>query len=301
MFSSSATEHPPAMPAFGGGRVVGSLNDATASTFGAPSKPTSHAMTPSVLPVPSAQKGPEPGESGAHTTTTTPFSSAQGVPDPRLSLSRNVESTSGSIIACRVGTPHTTFFVHRAVLYKSSEFLKTHAELESNDIDSESSISLPDFNSEAFALYSKWLYSSAIISIPEDETPKDDAEWRVLASAYALGEKLIDIDFKNTVIDALRAKVKSKIGNTVWKVAPELVRIIYAGDSKDSPARRFVVDLYHGHGGASNLDDRSLPSDFLFDLARVGLVRTIKRHVSSERCEHHEHGKDKACYIDRKA
>lgn len=227
--------------------------------------------------------------------------SSKSCPPAAIRSLTNNRSTSGSIIACRVGTPHTTFLVHRAVLYKSSEFLKTHAKIESNDIDSESSISLPDLNTEAFALYSKWLYSSAIISIPKAVTPKDDTEWMVLASAYVLGEQLIDMDFKNTVIDALRAKIKSKDGMTVWKVASELVHIIYASDSKDSPARRFMVDLYHGHGGASNLEDRGLPSDFLFDLARVGLSRIIKKPVSSARCEYHEHGTDKACYIDRKA
>ncbi|KAK4497223.1 hypothetical protein PRZ48_011673 [Zasmidium cellare] len=224
------------------------------------------------------------------------FPGAQHVHDPRLPLSRDVD-TSGGVVTCRVDS--ATFIVHRAVLDKSSEFLKTLASL-----DSESALLLPHQNTEAFALYSKWLYTSAIISTPKDggdsSTSKDTAEWKVLAKAYVLGEELIDVDFKDTVIDALRAKFKSKEGGTVWEVAADLVRIIYGGTSADSTARRFMADLYHGYALASTFEERSLPSDFLFDLARVGLTRVLKNQMSCARCEYHEHGADKACYLDRR-
>lgn len=157
-------------------------------------------------------------------------------------------------------------------------------------------------------VYSKWLYTSAIISVPrQDGVPaagNAKADWTHLANAYAVGEKLIDIDFKDTVIDAFRAKIKSLDAGTVWEVAPEVVRIIYSSTPRDSPARRLIVDLYYGHGSLSDLtagDD--LPSDFLLELSRVGLSHIGKRPVSNARCEYHEHktGLDNTCYIDRQA
>lgn len=104
-----------------------------------------------------------------------------------------------------------------------------------------------------------------------------------------MGKKLVDIDFRDTVIYALRAKVKGVGGVTDWEAAAEVVRIIYNGTLKGSPARRFLIDLYHG--GARNLkEEDNLPSDFLFDLARVGLSRMVKMQVSGVRCEYREHG-----------
>lgn len=274
------------------------------------------------------------------------------------------------------------FYVHRSVLRKLSEFLKTKLEAELNKIDSEPVIHLPDQPAEGFLIYSKWVYTGGIMATAavdtdpptpndnpgedktdegqadngeaddhksnddkshedesdaeessggedsdddsdeeeneeKDEFKEDDAketcsvndksEWLNLARAYVLGQAVVDINFKDTVIDAMRAKVKSASGPSIWLVASELVRIIYNGTPEDSPARRFLVDLYHGHAGEGDMEKGVFPSDFLFDLTRAALTRcgvhktpvTNLGGSSVIKCKYHEHGEN-ACYADRK-
>lgn len=100
-----------------------------------------------------------------------------------------------------------------------------------------------------------------------------------------VGEKLIDIDIKNTVINALGAKVKALGGTTVWEAATEFVRIIYNCTPRDSRARRFMVDLRNGEARNLKKEDDLLSNFLLFDLAWVHLPRIVKKPVSRVRCK----------------
>lgn len=219
-------------------------------------------------------------------------------------------STSDSIVTVRVGEPPAIFRVHQTVLSRSSEFLKTKAKPEWSN--GEAVVLLPHHSIEAFRIYSKWLYTGAIASNPalsssSHTTADEELEWLNLANALVLGEAFIDVDFKDTIMDALRAKVKSFSGHTFWNVASRVVRIIYDGTPQTSAARRFLVAIYHGHGEAKDLDSKDgFPSDFLLDLARASLSSRTKTPVTSlgdksfMKCNYHEHGESQACYTDRK-
>lgn len=52
---------------------------------------------------------------------------------------------------------------------------------------------------------------------------ENEKEWMNLAAAYVLGNELLDTAFKDSVIDALRAKVRSLSGNTIWPYGGELI------------------------------------------------------------------------------
>ncbi|KAF2869130.1 hypothetical protein BDV95DRAFT_453386, partial [Massariosphaeria phaeospora] len=64
--------------------------------------------------------------------------------------------------------------------------------------------------------------------------------WTYLASLYVLGEKFIDISFKNAVIDTMLDYHEERSSFPPYKA----VKIIYEGTPLFSPARKLVLDMY---------------------------------------------------------
>ncbi|KAK4497222.1 hypothetical protein PRZ48_011672 [Zasmidium cellare] len=275
------------------GSAFGQANGTPTNASGATSTPANRGVT--TAPV-------QGGLFGSSTLGPKP------VHDPRTLVARNFDARD-TIVEVSVGEPATIFHIHRSVLLRSSDFLQTKAKPEWSK--GEATVNLPGHPSVAFNIYSKWLYSGSILSRTSfglfGSAPKEDSEWACLAHAFALGEELMDTEFKDTIMDALRAKAQSYNGESIWPVAANVVRIIYDGTPAQSPARKFIVDIYHSHADATALDSTDgFPAEFLLDLSRISLSRRIKTKMtepgacSTTSCVYHEHGKEGKCYVNRK-
>ena len=193
------------------------------------------------------------------------------------------------------------------MLCSSSGFFKTRSKPEWEREGA--AIKLPDHSSRAFDLYANWLYKRKIPSIPAaaNSSAEHEIEFATLAAAYALGEALIDTTFKDTVIDALRAKVRSASGTRLWIVGGEAIKVIYEGTPEASAARTFLVDVYASLASdkdMANTFDKA-PKDFYYDVAIA-----LKKRASTEfmaqfggvqpvPCRYHCHVKGERCYLEQ--
>ncbi|KAH8644972.1 hypothetical protein IG631_02436 [Alternaria alternata] len=136
------------------------------------------------------------------------------------------QSSSGSLM---VG--NEVVHVHEFLISSSSEFFKNATKpewrTESRPID------LSDEQPHIFRRYCQWLYSGHMApDLPEKSI------FQCLAYMYVLGEKIVDYEFQNAVIQAIISDMGRK--NKVPSLGT--IKIIYDGTTEGSAARRLLVD-----------------------------------------------------------
>ncbi|THZ85550.1 hypothetical protein D6C88_05561, partial [Aureobasidium pullulans] len=87
-----------------------------------------------------------------------------------------------------------------------------------------------------------WVYSGRVFKkkLRDDE---GSAKFLSYGQAYILGEKLLNHDFKNEVLDTLLTEILSG-----GKIDLTLATLVYEGTAKTSPLRRLLVDIYTWYG-----------------------------------------------------
>lgn len=165
----------------------------------------------------------------------------------------------------------TMFCVHENVLRQSPFFanaLKTEWARARNEI----SIELEEEDPDTFAAYVQWLYSHQV------DPTYDSLKW---AKNYVLGEKMMDPNFQDTVIDAFM-KACTECGRTPG--AYSMVNIIYGGTSVGSPARKLLIDFWTCTVHSDRLVHfdyaRNAPVDFVNELL-VGFSAARFRKISA--------------------
>jgi hypothetical protein len=183
-------------------------------------------------------------------------------------------------VILRVGTGSASqeFAVHEAVLRKDSPFFRKA--LEKNWREGETRrVELPHDDSEVVAAYVDWLYFGKVASKPlaPPALPLDDGEYHFLARLYSFGDKVQADTFCDSALDAMVAKTDD-VADDGTRTFPShsAVMALYNGTPSDSPARRFVVDMYLDFGA-----EKWIPEDsecnhvkFLTDLSRAFLARS---------------------------
>ncbi|EME43806.1 hypothetical protein DOTSEDRAFT_117400, partial [Dothistroma septosporum NZE10] len=103
-------------------------------------------------------------------------------------------------VVVKVGKPVTTFFVNKDLICKASPFFSA-ARKEEWCEGRTRKVELEDQKPDSFNVYMNWLYShKVVLGRFNDQTPEYD-----LIDAYALGDMLLDVDFKDAVLDAMAA------------------------------------------------------------------------------------------------
>lgn len=172
-----------------------------------------------------------------------------------------------------VGTSKEPFHVHESVLFTSSQFFKA-AISGSWKESQEHTIELPEDDPKAFAIYSHWLYFAEIPGLlqaaKKGESAKQSAqEYYDLVSAYVLGDKLLDAEFQNAVIDAILdtcSTADSQDGKVYFPDA-DAVNHAYNNTTKSSKIRKMLVALYRHSAGYQWLSEEH-PKEFLFSVAK---------------------------------
>ena len=162
-------------------------------------------------------------------------------------------SVSEVIIEVRVGTPATTYNIRRNILCKSSESLRARQKAEWDTGDA--AVDLQHDDPAAFGLYANWLYTGTLPSRAPISSADvvHEAEFVLVATAYVLGESVMDVTFQDNVIDPIRAKIRGPKGSVVWHVAREMVHILYevsAREYKPHLTHRWLIpSCLAGHSG----------------------------------------------------
>ena len=129
-----------------------------------------------------------------------------------------------------------------------------------------------------------------------------------------MGDALIDAPFKDVILDALYAKVRSTSGHTIWSCGGQITEIIYCLP-ESSPARRFILDIYKKHAGEKDLASmfNEAPKEFFYDLAMAGKMGVTARALDTfgtypsgdywnpntecHPCTYHSHREPEHCYL----
>lgn len=190
-----------------------------------------------------------------------------------------------------------TYTVHAGVICEQAEFFRNALKKEWASMrEKPGVIELPDNDPDAFGLYMQWLYSKQISILADlSDEPEDDEKFHTLAYAYVLGEKIIDNDFKNAIMDAYVLYARAQGPSKRYYPSNEEIRILYEGTRESSPIRQFLVDVWTWRGKHSWLEhDSDLPKDFLVEVAK-GLfkvrpsVEYMSRPWKNSHEQYHDH------------
>jgi len=197
-----------------------------------------------------------------------------------------------------VGTDGKCFTVHESAIASRSEFVRLALRHDWKEAQ-ERCISMPEDDPTAFQAYQLWLYSGILFTEPVMDTETDD-EYGILVRSYLLGQKLMDSDFKDMVIDAIVAKL---LATGLFDI--RLTGAVYENTPSTSPLRRLWLDIYQYQGQAAwmsaELDDGDVNAEFLLDFGRRNLSRPggfpmpQSPAYVNDICQYHEHG-DGECY-----
>jgi hypothetical protein len=211
------------------------------------------------------------------------------------------------VIAVRVGLEghYTDFTTHEQLISASSDYFKAALGRDWRDAK-ERLVKLPLCDPKAFQIYVQWLYSGPLYAASsKDPTPTID--WAIVTQGYLLGDYLQDSNYKDTVLDVMRERIKSCNISECTLLVLGYVKEIFQETSSQAPIRRLLVDtavwclenaFWRGH-------TCDLPGEFTQDAVIVfsDRFRPVNRATNpfvvgsrvQDTCQYHCHG-EKPCY-----
>jgi hypothetical protein len=212
---------------------------------------------------------------------------------PNLTFSR---SSDGSIEVIVGHSTPVVFGVHEKIICASSDFFATAMSGHWKESKTRS-ITLKETDPAIFKIYVHWLYYQQLPVRSDQGGWVGNIEYLQLAKCYTLGDFLQDVDFKDSVLDAMKEKrsTVAKDGHN-WLPFGQVIGHIYDNTVESSKARTLLVDMYVHHGhvfwlkGWSRVED--LPKQFLYDLSVALLEQRWKTSSDGfplDSCHYHEH------------
>lgn len=195
------------------------------------------------------------------------------------------------------GTPTKKFSIHESIISPRSEFVRLSLK-DGWKEGVERVIMLPDDDPDVFALYQHWLYNGALRTSGSEIGIKFEYEYEFLVKAYIFGDKMIDVDFKDSMIDVILEKLR-----VLECFDLRLTNLVYENTTAQSKLRRLWLDVYFHAGKAEWLDETfvgaSISCEFIMEFSRFQMrLRTelAERNMGGD-CHYHEHGPGK-CYLN---
>lgn len=227
-------------------------------------------------------------------------------------MSANICRLDAAPIKIIVGCSKDTYYIHESLLRKPGTFFDTALSKDWQEGQT-CVIELPEDDPVTVRLYFEWLYTGKISCKSERPLP----DFSAFAALYSLGEKILDRNFQDCVIDAIIGLTHAKEtvnGVQCDRCFPSFDAIdrIYQDTPAGTPARRLLVDLYVNHG---NLDHpqwdatlKQVNHEFLVDFT----FALLRRHKTSRKdrtdlnelekmpaCAYHHHAKNEPCPAHR--
>ncbi|KAF2800821.1 hypothetical protein K505DRAFT_412723 [Melanomma pulvis-pyrius CBS 109.77] len=188
---------------------------------------------------------------------------------------RNLEfemALPNDCIQINVGPTNRNFLIHKSLLCATSKFFQRALKPSWADLrDSPNTLHLTEEDPEAFEIYIYWCYYHTLPARISQSTPSQE-NCVLLSKSYALGEILLDIPFKNVIIDAfVAAACHEPAVERRWPKA-KAISILYAGTPDESAGRRLMVDFWvwvAREEWADRLEE--YPREFLEDVLRCAM------------------------------
>lgn len=211
----------------------------------------------------------------------------------RRTLAKDTIDFGAAVITFRVGADQPKdFVVHETLAAARSHFIRLAMSKDWKEARDRVT-TLPDDLPETFRLYQQYVYTNNIASNYFGDNAEDAAEYRLLVNAYILGERFIDLPFKDAIADATIHKLR---GSNFFD--PRLTNLVYDHTPSDSRLRKLWVDVYVWAGNPGWLDEDVLGgyvnAEFALDLSRYqmklasGLAPNGPAYIGSP-CDFHEH------------
>lgn len=223
-------------------------------------------------------------------------------------------SLGTTTILLRAGIPphHRDFAVHETLLQSHSAFF-CGALREPWKEAQDHIISMPEDDPLVVNIYVQYLYTGKILGNIHYKAGEYGSVAKRMFQAYVLGEKLQDIDFQDTVADALIATSNVKVGGTFRYATIALRDLVYRGTPSGNRLRRFLVDAVAWHGNVKWLEKfdsvelTTESAEFLLDLSKALLqmkkepVATVSPIKERDTCKYHQHMlKGVLCYKEKR-
>ncbi|KAJ5941325.1 hypothetical protein N7516_001493 [Penicillium verrucosum] len=165
---------------------------------------------------------------------------------PVRGLQADINRFQGPIVTITVGRREERFYVHESLICASSLFFNRALSGQWKESE-EHTVALPEDDPRIFALYTHWLYAGQIpVIVPcptmNEAGVNNTREQFHLAKAYVLGDKLLDVEFQNSTIQA----IVEKADTNGFSRYPDSRSISYAYDNTTESAkiRKLFVDIY---------------------------------------------------------
>ncbi|GME35465.1 BTB/POZ domain containing protein [Neofusicoccum parvum] len=177
-------------------------------------------------------------------------------------------SLKSKIISVAVGGQTEPFLIHQDILCASSPFFRNACNGGWKESE-EGFVTLPSHSPETFEVYVQWLYFGNMF-VEDQKDDYENLDWDIFIDAYILGDKLLDVDFRNALIDlAIRVEVHfDQIPHNHAKAA-------YSGLPESDPYCRLYVDMHtweiasSWYSDVNNKDATDAPMEFFRDVAKT--------------------------------
>jgi len=267
--ASSSTTAPSRLPSARGvfGAVLNTSASPGSSLFGA--APSSSLAAPSSVP----------SYSGASVFGSNPPTSPGAivpVPASRPILGASdasswEPSTTSSydeqdMVTLLVGTEERRLLAHGSHLALCSDFFKAALKKEWAEGQTRT-VKLSDERPEIVAQYLDFVYSKGLPTGPEDRDPHKGRVYEVLTELFALGERLLDSNIRNAIINEIIKFTTAHTLEGVYYPGTRAINNIYDCTTAASPARRLMVELYVTAGKKDWFTDELHPA-FLLDMSK---------------------------------
>ncbi|PYI15781.1 hypothetical protein BO86DRAFT_415703 [Aspergillus japonicus CBS 114.51] len=193
-----------------------------------------------------------------------------------------VNKSQGRAIEIVVGDEQKVYGVHEGLIRSSSPFFDKAMAGEWTEI---------------VALYIHWLYYSTLPVFCDEPGLFGNSEYLDLVKAYVLGDKILDIRFQDTVIDAIVEKCHSIARDGLrWYPVGEVLEYAYHNLAASAPILELFVDIYVAQASSSWLHDwadpTTIPQPLLLRLASKLLNQRDTSEEPLEASKYHCRGKN---------
>jgi hypothetical protein len=183
-----------------------------------------------------------------------------------------------------VGKASASFTVHEAVTRKGSLFFdKALKPKWANSRPDPRHIELSDNELEIFKIYLHLLYFKIMLIVSVENNGPSTPEYVLLSKCHVMDDKILNNGFKNIVMRAIVGATMNQPFSPIRFAGLNPINNIYAGTTENSPARRFLVDVWVKEAGERWLDllTDELPHYFVLEFSRALLVDKCKQEKDS--------------------
>ncbi|PPJ57490.1 hypothetical protein CBER1_09935 [Cercospora berteroae] len=194
--------------------------------------------------------------------STSSTAAAPGVP-----LASEAIDFSIAPIVINVGaSPSQRFYADEAMIRKSSKFFDAALNKEWKE-GQERIVNLPETQPAAFNVYLNWLTTGKLHVHDQPETAAGTRQINTkLVEAYVLGDKILDVDYKDHVCDTLARDSLMPRNAGIWVMGAGVRRRLYENTVAGAPARRFLVGMLLMCGDISSFVTEDEPPALLHDI-----------------------------------